>query len=816
MKAVIMAGGKGTRMHPLTCDLPKPMLPVMNRPVMDHTLRLLKRHNISDIIVTLMFMPQKVIDYFADGSDWNVHIDYAIEESPLGTAGSVCSVSRFLDETFVVISGDCITNINLNEAIKFHNEKKAAITLVLKRVDYPLDFGIAITDNRGAITEFFEKPAWGEVFSDTANTGIYIMEPWVLNLIDPTRPYDFSRDLFPLMLAVGHPVYGYITDAYWNDIGSIDSYTRTHQDWFEGQITDEFTKDTGRKKVWVGENTVIHPSAVIKGPCMIGSDCSIGADVRIDRYTVIGNGCTLQSNTTLKRSILWDNCRIDRLSELSGCILGNNTKILYHVSAYENTIIGSDSLIGERSILKPNIKIWPKKVIEAQSVVDRNVIWTNRHTRSLFGQNDLSGVINADMTPEFASRLGSAYGSLFEKGSSVVVSSDRSHASLALKMAFSAGLISVGINVYEIKETIVPCTRLAIGSLPVEGGVHFSQNDESIERIHIRFFDAHGLNADKTLQKSIEAGYLKEEFRRCASFDIAKIIAKHDFLKVYANKLVSQSAQANPSKHTPFRHAICIASSRKETLLFMERVLIELGCMITSSLITEGFSSYLMLQEMEEHKASISAYLDGNGENMILMDTPGRILSNDQLFMVMAYMLFRSYPGYTVYAPVNMTAALEILAERYGGYIKRTKTSIGIQQKALCESSDEKLSYQVVLQNDPLSALSFMLTFLSDHNMTLEEVVAYIPSYRVEYASIHCPWESMGRVMRLLIKETDPSRLDLTDGIKIFNDKSWVLILPDNEQPLLHLYAEGKSPKEALKIVKVYTSKIETFIEERG
>ena len=211
MKAIIMAGGEGSRLRPLTCDLPKPMVPVMNRPIMEHIIELLKNHGITEIGVTLMYMPQKIKDYFGNGSSFGVKLHYFTEDTPLGTAGSVKNAEAFLNETFVVISGDSLTNMNLSESIKYHIEKKSKATLVLTRVDVPIEYGVVITDKKGAITGFLEKPSWGEVFSDTVNTGTYILEPEVLKYFEKDKKFDFSQDLFPMLLANKNPMYGHIT-----------------------------------------------------------------------------------------------------------------------------------------------------------------------------------------------------------------------------------------------------------------------------------------------------------------------------------------------------------------------------------------------------------------------------------------------------------------------------------------------------------------------------------------------------------------------------------------------------------------------------
>src|SRR5436190_17166412 len=208
MRAVVMAGGEGTRLRPLTSNQPKPMVPIVGKPCMEHILELLREHGFVDVVVTVAFLPQAIRSYFGTGDSLGLNVEYSVEESPLGTAGSVGLASDRLDDTFLVISGDALCDIDLAAVVAAHRERKAAVTIGLKSVENPLEFGIVVTDEDGRVERFLEKPSWGQVFSDTINTGIYVLEPEVLRHIPTDRPYDFSKELFPLLLDMGRPIYG--------------------------------------------------------------------------------------------------------------------------------------------------------------------------------------------------------------------------------------------------------------------------------------------------------------------------------------------------------------------------------------------------------------------------------------------------------------------------------------------------------------------------------------------------------------------------------------------------------------------------------
>ncbi|MGH2728180.1 MAG: nucleotidyltransferase family protein, partial [Actinomycetota bacterium] len=278
MKAVIMAGGEGTRLRPLTSNQPKPMVPMVNRPLMEHIVLLLKRHGFTDVIVTIQFLASLVRTYFGDGEDLGVSLAYATEETPLGTAGSVKNAEGALDESFLVISGDALTDIDLEKVAAYHREKGALATVVLSRQPDPLEYGIVIADEEGRIERFLEKPGWGQVFTDTVNTGIYILEPEIFRHIPADTPYDFSKDLFPKLLEQGAPVFGYIAEGYWCDVGTIEAYLRAHKDVLERRVQAEIAGFEIADGIWIDDGAIVDPEAKIDGPVLLGQHAKIEAD----------------------------------------------------------------------------------------------------------------------------------------------------------------------------------------------------------------------------------------------------------------------------------------------------------------------------------------------------------------------------------------------------------------------------------------------------------------------------------------------------------------------------------------------------------
>jgi mannose-1-phosphate guanylyltransferase / phosphomannomutase len=370
VKAVVMAGGEGSRLRPMTANQPKPLLPVVNRPLMEHVLRLLKKHGFDETVVTVQFLASLVRNYFGDGAELGMDLSYATEERPLGTAGSVKNAAAALaDDTFLVISGDALTDIDLSAVVRAHRERGSLVTVCLARRPDPLEFGIVITGEDGRVERFLEKPSWGQVFSDTVNTGIYVMEPEVLATVPWGEVVDWSADVFPALVAAGAPVHGQVVEGYWEDVGTHDSYRRAHSDALHRRVEVEISGFEVSPGVWVGEGAEVDPEAQLVGPCLLGDYTKVEAGARIGELTVLGSNVVVKEGAALERAVVHDNAFIGSQVSLRGCVVGKNTDVM-------------------RGAL-----------LEAGAVVNTSVIWESRGTSALFGPRGVSGLVNVEMTP---------------------------------------------------------------------------------------------------------------------------------------------------------------------------------------------------------------------------------------------------------------------------------------------------------------------------------------------------------------------------------------------------------------------------------
>ncbi|MDD3293416.1 MAG: sugar phosphate nucleotidyltransferase, partial [Geobacteraceae bacterium] len=426
MKAVIMAGGFGTRIQPLTSSAPKPMIPLANRPIMLHIVELLKKHGISDMVMLLYHQPDIIKNFFRDGADFGIKTEYVTPLQDMGTAGAVKCAEKFLNERFLVISGDLLTDFNLKKIIEFHDDRKAMATITLTSVKDPLQFGVVITDKERRITQFLEKPGWGEVISDTINTGIYVLEPEVFRYIPEGENFDFSQDLFPKLLENGDPLFGYPVKGYWRDIGNTDSYREAHHDIFHGRINiriDEEKQDLLGKDVRLGIDVRLNDLKTVEGTVILGDNSQILGNAHI-RDSVIGRNCTIEEGARLYRCVVWDNVYIKKGAKLVDSVICNNVSVGQGVVMEEGVIVADDTSICEDVFIKKDVKIWPKKLIEAGSIVSANLIWGEKWKKSLFEGALIRGLTNIELTPEFMAKLGCAYGSTLPKGSFILAGRD--------------------------------------------------------------------------------------------------------------------------------------------------------------------------------------------------------------------------------------------------------------------------------------------------------------------------------------------------------------------------------------------------------
>lgn len=803
MKAVIMAGGKGSRLRPLTCNKPKPMVPLLNKPVMEYAIELLKKHGITEIAVTLQYLPANIKDYFGDGSAWGVELHYFEETAPLGTAGSVKNAEAFLDESFVVISGDGLTDINISEAIQFHQEKQALATLVLTRVEAPLEYGVVITKEDGEISRFLEKPSWGEVFSDTVNTGIYILEPTIFDYVPKDTPFDFSNDLFPTLLKEHRPLFGYTARGYWCDIGNLSQYRQTQFDMLDGKVEVNIKGTQVAPGIWVGSNVKVDVSK-IKGPCYIADNCKIHAHIQLGEYTILGENNNLRTNLSIKRTVVWNNNYIAQGAELRGTTVCNYCTVKQNVALFEGSVVGDHCLMDQKSILRPNVKLWPSKHVEENSIVHTSLIWGEKISKNIFGQLGVTGIANVEITSDYVAKLAAAYGSTLKRGSLVVISDECHPFAQIIKRVFIAGLLSAGINTIDIGTGTTPVTRYGVKALGAQGGVHVRFVSPMVDnRVLIEFLDYHGINIDKGWERKVENAYVQEDFRRESLNNVGYSRYFPQFSESYINDLMG-TVDIDEIRRRRFR--VVLEYDTVNLGKFMPVLFDRLGCEVLT--INSSTDDGIDIGDIAaQFKADLAFSIDRNGERVAIRCSNGKHLS-DEVFMALLVVINMQGKHRKVMAvPVTASEVMERIAEQLEGEIIRTKAN----PRSLMEVTAEE-PFQVLF--DGLFAVVSIMNYLATHQCQLGDLLQTIPDFFIQQELVPCSWAEKGKVMRKLIEDTARNQVELVDGVKVYHEKGWTLVLPDSEEPLFRVFSEANSQEVAEELAASYAEKIRGFKAE--
>ncbi len=823
-----MAGGEGTRLRPLTSNQPKPMIPLVNRPMMEHIVRLLRDHGYDEIVVTIAFLGNAIRNYFGDGTEFGVRMVYATEETPLGTAGSVRNAMAQLDDRFMVISGDVLTDIDLSAIERFHEEKGALATITLKAMENPLEFGIVITREDGSIERFLEKPTWGQVFSDTINTGIYVFEPEIFDYIPDGRSVDFSEDVFPALLEAGKPIFGVATEGYWEDVGTLEAYVKAHHDVMDGKVELDVPGFRLRDNVWLGEGAEIDPAARVEGPCIIGDYSRIEAGAHLSDYTVLGANVRVGADAFVQRAVVHDNAYLGPAVRLRGCVVGRSSDLRRGARAEEGVVLGDECFVGEHAVVNPGVKVYPFKTIEPGAVINSSIVWESRGARHLFGRNGVAGLANVDITPELAVRLAMAYGTTLKKGSTVTTSRDSSRAARALKRALMAGLNSAGINVDDLEMASVPVTRFEVRTMRSQGGITVRLSHDDPQSVMIRFFDREGIDVDEGTQRKIERLFYREDYRRALAAEIGDIGFAPRALEYYTAALMDT---VDADAITSYGFKVVLDYAYGSTSFVMPNVLAKLGAdvlAVNPYASTSGATAFDRATHAAQvgdlvraSGAHLGAVLDPGGERLTLVDDSGRVLTDDEGLLAILTLVCTALDKPTVALPVSVSQVAERICAEAGAEIIWTKLSTSHLMEisrsagvAFAASQEGGYIFPSFLPAyDAAATMVHLLALLAETDLRLSKITEQLPAIHVSHEGIVTPWEQKGMVMRTLIEWGARERdLVLVDGVKVMHEGGWALVLPDPEEPLTHVWAEAASDAEARSLAQEYARRIRQLL----
>jgi mannose-1-phosphate guanylyltransferase/phosphomannomutase len=826
-----MAGGEGSRLRPLTSRRPKPLVPVVGLPVMEHILNLLREHGITEVVVTLAYLGADIRNHFGDGSDFGMSIEYVVEDSPLGTAGSVRNAAHLLDDTFLVISGDALTDFDLTWAIEEHRRRASHATIVLYSVPNPLEYGVVVTDGDGAVRRFLEKPSWGEVFSDQANTGIYVIEPRVLDYVKPAMSYDWSQDVFPQMLRRGDPLFGIVASGYWCDIGNIQSYMQANWDVLEGRVRCRIPGRRHDNNVWLGEGVEFGVDVKVDGPAYIGDEAKIKAGAFLNGPVVVDKYVIVDDNAKVSNSVIWPNSYIGENSRLRQSLVCRNVTVKNNVLLEENTVVGDECVIGAGSRVAAEVKIWPHKEVQAGSTVHESIIWAGEWKRGLFASYGLTGLINVELTPEFCSRLGAAYAATMPKGSTLAVTRDRSRSSRMIKRALIAGIVSAGGNVRDLSELPVPVTQHAIRADDFAAGVHVISSPLDQRSADIRFYDSAGVQIDKRAERKLENLFFREDIRRVAFYEMGEIDYA-DPLDAYRRAVLS-AIDVEAVRRAQLR--LLMEYDYSSASMALPEVLNALD--VTGVPLHSGFGEQYKPKPPDQFraaleeaalisrtiKAHLGMHLNPSAERVRIIDDTGTLLDVHQALAVLCVLALQRTPGPVVTpatAPHWITRVIEGLGGTHiaakGDPASLIRSALQVDA-VLAADDDGGFCWPSHLGAfDGMFTVAKVLELLALSGRTLSEVRQSLPDGVYLTRTEFCAWEAKGRVMRVLLEQHDDTLLDLADGIKVLVDGGYVLVQPDPDAPYYHVVVSVEDETQGRALLGEYAERVRAAQEVGG
>ena len=494
MKAVIMAGGEGSRLRPMTCTVPKPMVKLCGRPVSEYILDLLAKHGCTDAVFTLRYLGGQIEKHFG-GEYKGITLEFSYEKTPLGTAGCVKkAVNEEFDGDFLIISGDAMCDFNLTAALAYHKKMGADATIITKRVADPREYGCVIAKD-GFVVGFSEKPSYSGAVSDFVNTGVYVLSKRVLELIPEDTEFDFSRNVFPLMMEKGMKLAACEESGYWCDIGDFSSYKRCQTDMLTGKVKCEF------------DRTVTEIQGVnVKKPCFIGENVSIGVGTTVEAGCVIGDNVTIGKNCKLRGCVVLDGAFLSDRTKCNGGIVCENAVMEHGSAVYEDAVLGGGSVLGEDGALEPNVKVWDNKTVPKGTRLKQDLKYGKKPAKEM-DEKGVSGETNSDITPAFMTTLGSAAEAVF--GDRVIVSCGCGNAAAVLKACFCAGFSGAGGKVIDCGVTSLPALIHLSRVMNAKGLVQV----ETSSKTQITALNKGGLPLTRVQERKLEAALNRGDYR---------------------------------------------------------------------------------------------------------------------------------------------------------------------------------------------------------------------------------------------------------------------------------------------------------------
>jgi mannose-1-phosphate guanylyltransferase/phosphomannomutase len=799
---------------------------------MAHTIDLLASHGITDIVVTVHYLAAQIRDYFRDGSDFGVNLTYVSEPEPLGTAGGVKLAQGLLaGGPVLIISADALCGVDLTGFLAAHSRSEAAVSMLLVQRPDPREFGVAILDENSHVVRLIEKPNWGEIVSDTVNTGIYCIEPRILNLIPVGQPQDWAEDVIPKLLAAGEVVGGVVESCYWEDVGSLSAYLRVQHDVLNGEVGATPTGFQVEPGVWVADGADIQPGAQVHTPayigpfsqldsgCIVGPDAVLGANVAVRRMARVGG------------SILLNNSWVDAGGQVDGAIVGPDAQVLRGSRVDEGAVLGEGCQVGEEAHVSGDVLIYPGKAVDAGAVVRDSIIADTRADKHLFGQQGISGLINIEVTSDLVVRLASALAATLPKGATVTVGRDHSKAARAFNRIAIGALTSGGMNVRDLRIAAVPIIRADTANNSTAGLALVTTPGDK-DSIDIMLLDASGATLSSTKRRTIERAFTRSEFRRPRASDIGDIEVPHRVSEDYANHLLA-NVDNRGIKEARLRLVVDTAGGSASLLLPTLLSRLQVDVMTVNSRLDEslptdsGLMRPIAMKELARlvaaSRADFGVRIDPSGQRLAMVDELGKALADDRMALIVSDLVAAEHGGGRIVLPLNTSRLAEQVAAFHGAEIFRTTPDQASLAEAVSESSailgaDGHGGFIIPSMGphlDPFAGLVRVLGLIARAQLAVSKIDERIPQPFVAHIEIVTPWGRKAALMRVL---TEMAQLSLDSavvkgGLMIEPSRdSWVFVQPDANEPTTRLWAEAHTPEASQNLLNEWVAKADAVL----
>ena len=767
MKAVIMAGGEGTRLRPLSLGNPKPMTALLGRPVMEHIIGLLKRHGITDICVTLCYKPQAVMDFFGSGERLGVRLTYFIEEEPLGTAGSVKNCMTHLGrEDFLVISGDCVCDLDLSQLIQFHRERESQATLGLYHHKNPLEYGLTLTNHAGRVERFVEKPGWGQVFTDQINTGIYVLSSAAMDRVPQNTAWDFGKDLFPTLLREDAPLYALALEGYWCDMGDCKAYLDCVCDALSGKVKLDMGLPKREGGVWSAQP--LPKGLNLVPPGWIGEGVVLGEGCLIGPHTVLDKGARVGDHAMVQRSILLENAAVGTRTTLYGAILCKNASARKGTVLNEGAVLGENALAEEGSTLLERVRLWPGQTAPSGCRLARSITSGSQKAALRFGDNGaIRGVLGEDMGPEALLTLGSLLGTEGPVG--LGCSPTPGAGMLARAAAVGAAAAGGEVLTHSLTSPVQGAGLAAFQQLPISLFVEESENT-----VFLHLFDKAGLPLGRAKERKLEHALLQGEVRRARGDKVGRLRQ----MEVSQERWARQVAETAGLRRPALRRVTVAVGDATPDDRALRAALSALGCKLE-----------------REWRPGIPAFQARmGGFSLTAQDERGAVADPGQLLTLLTLIEMENGSG-KVAVPPAASAAVELVAAGYGGTVLRLDRD-GDQASAL-------YAVQPWLRQAPAAAVRICAR-MAVSGQKLESLVSKTPRFSSWRREV--PLSSdRGRVMQALAREH--ARQPSGEGLRMRTGNGWVYLTPIARRSALRITAEGPDLELAAELCDFYASR---------